>query len=123
MIKPYYEEDGITLYCGRCDEILPELGDKSVDVIFTDPPYGHNNNNGDMASRWEAIFEGRKEVYDEAEEFRSIANEGPGGKRTCPARVPGVLPLAGEWWLLLLLLLLRRRRSRPAVCPLVALAR
>jgi site-specific DNA-methyltransferase (adenine-specific) len=74
---PYYSEDGITLYCGDCREVLPALPERSIDCIFTDPPYGHNNNNGDMASRWEAIFEGRKEAYHEPTEFRPIANDGP----------------------------------------------
>ena len=75
-IEPYYNEDGITIYCGDCREILPQL-DVKVDLVLTDPPYGHNNNNGDMASRWEAIFEGRKEAYNESEEFRPIHNDGP----------------------------------------------
>jgi DNA modification methylase len=29
---------------------LPHL--EPVDMIFTDPPYGHNNNNGDLIHRW-----------------------------------------------------------------------
>jgi DNA modification methylase len=37
MIKPYYEENGITIYCGDCREILPGLD--PVDFILTDPPY------------------------------------------------------------------------------------
>lgn len=76
MIEPYYQEDGITIYCGDCRDILPTFPDKSFDLVLTDPPYGHNNNNGDMASHREAIFEGRKETYNEIEEFRPIANDG-----------------------------------------------
>ena len=40
MIKPYYEENGIVIYCGDCREILPEL--ETVDLVLTDPPYGVN---------------------------------------------------------------------------------
>ena len=40
MIEPYYQEDGITLYCGDCREILPQFPDKSFDLCLTDPPYG-----------------------------------------------------------------------------------
>jgi site-specific DNA-methyltransferase (adenine-specific) len=79
LIKPYYEdkESGITLYCGDCREILAELDAGSVDLIFTDPPYGHNNNNnGDMASRWEAIFDGKKDAYVPEKDWRPIANDG-----------------------------------------------
>lgn len=35
--EPYYCEDGITIYCGDCREILPEI---EGDVMVTDPPYG-----------------------------------------------------------------------------------
>ena len=42
MRKPDYQRDGITLYCGDCLEILPELS--GVDAVVTDPPYGTKNN-------------------------------------------------------------------------------
>ena len=38
MIKPYYEENGITIYHGDCREIAPTLG--CFDLLLTDPPYG-----------------------------------------------------------------------------------
>jgi site-specific DNA-methyltransferase (adenine-specific) len=40
MNKPIYDEDGITLYCGDCIEILPGIESESIDLILTDPPYG-----------------------------------------------------------------------------------
>jgi len=39
-VKPYYDEDGITIYHGDCLEILPTL--PKVDLVLTDPPYGVN---------------------------------------------------------------------------------
>ncbi len=42
MIKPYYEEENITIYCGDCLEVMKELEDNSIDCIITDPPYGLN---------------------------------------------------------------------------------
>jgi len=39
-MKPYYDEDGCTIYHGDCREVLPEL---SFDVILSDPPYGINH--------------------------------------------------------------------------------
>jgi DNA modification methylase len=42
MIKPYYEENGITIYHGDCREILPEIG--HVDLIVTDIPFNVNHN-------------------------------------------------------------------------------
>jgi len=37
-MKPYYQDDAVTLYCGDCREILPEL--PKHDLLLTDPPYG-----------------------------------------------------------------------------------
>src|SRR5689334_8283971 len=37
--KPYYENDGITLYQGDCQEILPSLQAESFDLVLTDQPY------------------------------------------------------------------------------------
>ena len=46
-----------TLYLGDCREVLPELDDGCADMIWTDPPYGHNNNNnGDLIQRGEAAL-------------------------------------------------------------------
>ena len=56
--EPYYAEDGITIYCGDCREVLPGLSKDVADVIVTDPPYGmgfvagSNNGNKDWTSRW-----------------------------------------------------------------------
>ena len=41
MIEPYYQEDGITIYCGDCRDILPTFPDKSFDLVLTDPPYAN----------------------------------------------------------------------------------
>ena len=49
MIKPYYQEEGITIYHGDCREILPQLG--PVDLVLTDPPYGLKENAHRVASR------------------------------------------------------------------------
>ena len=35
---PYYDKDGITIYCADCRSILPFL--EPVDLVLTDPPYG-----------------------------------------------------------------------------------
>jgi site-specific DNA-methyltransferase (adenine-specific) len=36
-MKPYYDQDGITIYHGDCREVLPSLG--LFPLIFTSPPY------------------------------------------------------------------------------------
>jgi site-specific DNA-methyltransferase (adenine-specific) len=39
-MKPYYEKDHITIYCGDNREVLPTLTASSIDFACTDPPYG-----------------------------------------------------------------------------------
>lgn len=36
--EPYLQEDGITLYCADCRDIMPHLA--HFDLLLTDPPYG-----------------------------------------------------------------------------------
>lgn len=55
-MNPYYEDTkaGIVIYCGDAREVLPGLPDESVDVVWTDPPYGHANHQGDLNARLNA---------------------------------------------------------------------
>lgn len=39
-MKPYYEDESVTLYHGDCREVLPDL--PPADLVLTDPPYGIN---------------------------------------------------------------------------------
>jgi len=46
-----YEDQFVKLIKGDSLKVMAELLEQSVDMIFTDPPYGHNNNNGDLNAR------------------------------------------------------------------------
>jgi site-specific DNA-methyltransferase (adenine-specific) len=50
-VKPYYQDSLCTIYHGDCREVLPRFPDQSIDVLWTDPPYGHSNHDGDLNSR------------------------------------------------------------------------
>lgn len=53
MEPTWKTEDGsIRLYLGDARAILSTLESGSIDMVLTDPPYGHNNNNnGDLIHR------------------------------------------------------------------------
>jgi len=38
------------VYAGDCLELMKALPDNSVPMIWTDPPFGHNSNDGDLSS-------------------------------------------------------------------------
>jgi site-specific DNA-methyltransferase (adenine-specific) len=45
-VTPYYDEDGITIYHGKCEEVLSSL-DLEVNVTVTSPPYNQMSRMGD----------------------------------------------------------------------------
>ncbi len=61
-----------TLYLGDCRDILPTLSSESVDLLWTDPPYGHSNHDGD----WNARLNEHRGI-----EGRPIANDDQDGMR------------------------------------------
>lgn len=58
---PYYDRDGITIYCADCRDVLPHL--EPVDLVLTDPPYGI-----DYQSAWRIGWQ-RKEKIANDDEF------------------------------------------------------
>jgi site-specific DNA-methyltransferase (adenine-specific) len=44
QMKPYYQDDAVSIYHGDCREILPGL--EPVDLVLTDPPYGIGEDGG-----------------------------------------------------------------------------
>lgn len=74
------------LYLGDCLKVLPTL--PPVDMVFTDPPYGHNNNNnGDLIHRREAAL-GRFPSGGDSPQGRPIANDGPEANELFRAAIP-----------------------------------
>jgi DNA modification methylase len=50
-MKPYYEQDGITIYHGDCREVLPEIG--KADFVLTSPPYNCGKDYADHDDDWQ----------------------------------------------------------------------
>ena len=53
QVKPYYQDEYVTLYCGDCADILPHL--PPVDLVLTDPPYGINIAANPVRQRFEKL--------------------------------------------------------------------
>ena len=49
----YWSRAGVMTYHGDVRDVLPRLPDGCADMIFMDPPYGHRQNDGDLAYRRE----------------------------------------------------------------------
>ena len=54
-MKPYFQDDSVTIYHGDCREILPEL--KKADLVLTDPPYGIGMDGGNVGYKGFNNFE------------------------------------------------------------------
>ena len=51
---PYKRKEVIgdaTLYLGDCVQVMPLIDAGSVQLLWTDPPYGHGNHDGDWNAR------------------------------------------------------------------------
>lgn len=55
--EPYYADDAVTLYCARCEDILPRIPRRSIALICTSPPYNKSaslkNRRGGHTSNWQ----------------------------------------------------------------------
>lgn len=58
---------------GDCRELIKSVPDRSIDLVVMDPPYGHNQTDGDLASHLKRAL-GDK---DAPLHSRPIANDGP----------------------------------------------
>lgn len=72
MIQEYINK----IVHGDCLDVLARLPPDSVDMIFTDPPYGHKNNDGDLNSRLNHCrkVDNRPIVNDDQETMRQVVS-------------------------------------------------
>lgn len=63
-MKPYYQDDAVTLYHADCRDILPTLG--RFDLLLTDPPYGRVK--GDFDFEWK----NKKSMLGDCAEWRDL---------------------------------------------------
>jgi site-specific DNA-methyltransferase (adenine-specific) len=84
-MTPYYSDQWVSIVHGDCREVLPSLEPQSVTLLWTDPPYGHANQDGDLASARVGVRGARQRPA------IAIANDGPEEMR---AALDGALRLA-----------------------------
>jgi DNA modification methylase len=75
-IKWYYADDHTAIAHGDCRTILPQLENESFDVMWTDPPYGHGNHDGDLNARLNEHrgLEQQPIANDDAESMREVVS-------------------------------------------------
>lgn len=73
----------------NCDAmtLLRAMPPNSVDCVFIDPPYGHNNNNGDLIQRREAAL---GQIPNAGSNPRPIANDGLEANEVFKAVLPEI---------------------------------
>jgi len=75
-LQVYYQDDLATVIYADARDVLPSYDACSIDFIFADPPYGHNNNNnGDLIHHWEKALGLARHGPPAA--ARPMANDGP----------------------------------------------
>jgi site-specific DNA-methyltransferase (adenine-specific) len=50
IVKPYYQDELVTLYHGDCLDVMTELPAESIDLVLTDLPYGTT------ANKWDSVI-------------------------------------------------------------------
>lgn len=92
-MTPYYDEGGITIYCGDCREILPTLG--TFDLTLTDPPYGTGgrpHNGGGKRSG------GKQWTRRSSESARVIGDDAPFDPRPLLGLAPATVLWGANWY-------------------------
>lgn len=73
----YMETDGALVSCGDCLNVLRQMKDKQVDLIFVDPPYNLGKDFGNESDCWKNRDEYFQWCYEWIDEcFRVLKDEG-----------------------------------------------
>src|SRR5699024_11351225 len=103
-MKPYYEDDFVTLYHGDCLEVTEWLG---ADVLVTDPPYGiaHRHKRTSGKTKHERRKRSQERRAQGGVEYHGVANDNSTEARDLALQLWGTRPalVFGTW-----------RRPRPA---------
>jgi site-specific DNA-methyltransferase (adenine-specific) len=103
-LEPYYADASVTIYHGRCEEIIPRLDLEGLACIVADPPYGIGvqRPNGSIGmspgtKQRTAYLRSRGMVTMPARGYPSIC-EGDDGPYTLPEPLRGLLSVPSIYW-------------------------
>lgn len=75
-VKPYYEDDLVTLYHGDSRDVMAGMGDTSVNAVITDPPYSENTHKNARSNSSSARKRSNRVLSGIRKDFGSISAEG-----------------------------------------------
>jgi len=55
-VNPYYQDDAVVIYHADCRDILPQLPDKSIDLLYSNPPFGITDAEWDKPLNWNELW-------------------------------------------------------------------
>lgn len=55
-IKAYYKDEAVFIINADCREVLPQLPDNSIDLLYTNPPFGITNTKWDTPLDWSNLW-------------------------------------------------------------------
>jgi len=93
-MKPFFQNNQTTVFCGDVLEVLPHIESESVDMVFADPPfnvgknYGKTKDNRDDYEQWCADWI--------SECFRTLKPSGTFYLMTIPRHLPMLYPMMSE---------------------------
>lgn len=73
-MKPYYQDDAVTLYHGDARDVLPELPEGSANIVVTDPPY--SSGGFQEAGKSSGSLTGRHKERGESIQFDNLSSRG-----------------------------------------------
>lgn len=68
--RPYFSQDGVTIYHGACVDVLAEMEARSVGLVVTDPPYTEGTHKGALTNK------GKNTKPTQLIDFQSIDHDG-----------------------------------------------
>lgn len=74
-MTPYYQKDGIAIYCCNALDLLPELTPGSIGLVATDPPYGISNEVVITRSKNKMKFGNAKDIVSNFGQWDKFATE------------------------------------------------